>query len=75
MTAREQLQLAAEHGHELSVIERRRPDFPEAPPKYWVTCTCGYTSAARRSRSALNSAMAIHLARAIAGDSRAVNGG
>lgn len=66
MTAREQLQLAAERGHELSVVERTRPDFPDAPPKYFVTCKCGYAAAARRSRSAANSVMAWHLGQVIA---------
>ena len=77
MTAKEQLLLAREQGHELSIVERTRDDFPEAPPKYWLHCTCGYSSTARRSRSALNGLMAWHLGKAIsdAFESRSVNGG
>lgn len=65
MTAREQLLAAREQGHVLSVEVRTRPDFPDAPPKWFVSCSCGYQAAARRSRSAANGAMAVHLAKAI----------
>lgn len=68
MTAREQLLAARDRGHELSVETRVREDFPDALPKYWVVCTCGYRSRARRSRSALNSAMIVHLGKAISED-------
>lgn len=74
-TAREQLLLAREMGHELSIEERSRDDFPEALPKYWLHCTCGYRSTSRRSRSALNGTMAWHLGKAISAGLDRVNGG
>lgn len=74
-TAREQLELARAHGHELSVDSRIREDHPEAPPKFWVACTCGYRSTAKRSVSATNSTMIWHLGKAISGiDPRAAAG-
>ena len=69
MTAREQLLAARDRGHELRIVTHSREDFPEAPPKFWVECTCGYRSTARRSRSAVNSTMAWHLGKAISEDS------
>lgn len=66
MTAKEQLLLAREAGHELSVSSRVNSDHPDAPPKFWIHCTCGYESNARRSMKAVNAALAMHLARAIA---------
>lgn len=66
MTAKEQLLLAREHGHELSVLTRTRPDFPDAPPKYFVTCTCGYKGkAAARSKVGANFYLAGHLGKVI----------
>jgi hypothetical protein len=67
MTAREQLQLAQEMGHELRVETRGPwPEHGDPNPKYVIACTCGWRSTARRSRSAANGAMAWHLGRAIA---------
>jgi hypothetical protein len=66
MTAREQLLRAREAGHELFVDESANPNFPDAPTKYWLNCTCGYRSTARRSRAALNQVMTWHLGKAIA---------
>lgn len=68
MTAREQLLAARERGHELSVESTIREDLPDALPKFWVICTCGYRSTARRSVSATNSTMAWHLGKAISED-------
>ena len=73
-TAREQLLLAREMGHVLSVETRTNPAYPDAPPKTWVACSCGYRSTARRSRSAVNSTMAWHLGKAIAEGLDRVNG-
>ncbi len=60
MTAKEQLQAARELGHEFTVVTR---DFPErgVPSKYYVTCTCGYESAVRRSRAGASSGMIRHM--------------
>lgn len=63
-TAREQLLMAREMGHELSIEHGTR-----------VVCTCGYRSTTRRSRSALNSTMAWHLGKAISEGLDRVNGG
>jgi hypothetical protein len=62
-TAREQLLLAHELGHDLSIELDTR-----------VVCTCGYRSTTRRSKSALNGTMAWHLSRAIADGLDRVNG-
>lgn len=62
-TAKEQLLLARQLGHELSIEHGQR-----------VVCTCGYRSTMRLSRSALNGAMAWHLGRAIADGLDRVNG-
>jgi hypothetical protein len=74
MTAREQLLRAQELGHELSVLTRTNSDYPDAPPKYWLRCTCGYSSTARRSKSALNGTMAWHLGKALSEPAGHVNG-
>lgn len=66
LTAREQLFIAREHGHQLSIFERVNKDHLDAPPKWWVHCTCGWQSTARRSKSAVNGAMAWHLGKIIA---------
>lgn len=65
MTAREQLLLAHDLGHDLTVDTRIREDFPDAPPKFWVSCTCGYKSTVRRSYVACNGVLAWHLGKAI----------
>ena len=62
-TAREQLLLAHELGHDLRVEDEIR-----------IVCTCGYRSTARRSRSALNSTMVWHLGKAITEGLDRVNG-
>ncbi len=66
MTAKEQLLAARELGHELAVTTRIREDFPDAPPKMWIRCTCGYESTPRRSIKAVNATMAWHLGKALA---------
>ncbi len=69
MTAREQLLAARDRGHELSVIQRGPwPEHGDPNPKWVVSCTCGYQSRSRRSKSAVNSAMVIHLGKAISED-------
>jgi hypothetical protein len=68
MTAREQLLLAREHGHEL-MIETRGPwpEHGDPHPKYYVSCTCGWHARTQsRSRKAANAYMAVHLGKAIA---------
>ena len=72
--AREQLLLARELGHVLTVETKTNPDYPDAPSKTWVTCSCGYRSTARRSRSAVNSTLAWHLGKAIGEGLDQVNG-
>ena len=62
-TAVEQLQLARELGHELSIEHGQR-----------VVCTCGYRSTMRLSRSALNATLAWHLGKAIGEGLDQVNG-
>ena len=73
-TAREQLLLARQMGHELSVETRSNPEYPDAPSKTWVSCSCGYRSTARRSKAAVNSTLAWHLGKAIAEGLDQVNG-
>lgn len=68
MTAREQLLAARERGHELTVESTLRDDQPNSQPKFWVVCTCGYRSTARRSVAATNSTMIWHLGKAISED-------
>lgn len=58
MTAKEQLLLAREHGHELYVETRGE--------KSWVGCSCGYRSVARRSKSAVNGTLAWHMSNVLA---------
>ena len=60
LTAAEQLQLAHERGHDLTIDIRGE--------KFWVVCTCGYRSTSRRSRSAVNSTMAWHLGKVLSAD-------
>ena len=74
-SAREQLLRARQLGHELTIETRTNPEHPEALPKTWVVCSCGYRSTARRSRSAVNSTMAWHLGKAISEGLDRVNGG
>ena len=73
-TAREQLLLARQMGHELSVETRSNPEYPNAPSKTWVSCSCGYRSTARRSKTAVNSTLAWHLVKAFAEGLDQVNG-
>ena len=63
MNAREQLELARAHGHELWIEHGTR-----------VCCSCGYRSTTRRTRSALNATMAWHLGNAISEALDVVNG-
>lgn len=66
MTARDQLRLAAEAGHEIYVRETGPwPEHGDPHPKLWIECTCGWKSTARRSRKAANGTMAWHLGKAI----------
>lgn len=68
LTAKEQLLLARDAGHELSVSKHVNPDHLDAPPKWRIYCTCGYESNARRSLKAVNASMALHLSRVIANE-------
>jgi len=66
LTAREQLQLAQEAGHELYVQERGPwPELGDPHPKFYVKCTCGWEGRVVRSRKALNSTMVSHLIKAV----------
>ncbi len=64
MTAKEQLETARELGHELSVLRR---DFPEwnVPPKFFLTCTCGYKATAKRSQKALAGVLIWHVGKVL----------
>jgi hypothetical protein len=64
-SAKEQLRQALELGHEPSVVKRVRKDFPDAPPKYWLKCSCGYESTARRSEKALAGVLIWHMGKAL----------
>lgn len=67
LTAAEQLLAAQEAGHELTVKQTGPwPELGDPHAKYWVVCSCGYRSAVRRTRAATNSAMALHLGKALA---------
>lgn len=67
MSAREQLLLAHERGHDLEVHQRGPwPELGDPHPKYYLRCSCGYVAATRRSKKALNSAMVWHLGKVIA---------
>ena len=63
-SAREQLLLARQLGHELTILHGTQ-----------VVCSCGYKSTTRRTKAALNSTMAWHLGKAIAEGLDRVNGG
>jgi hypothetical protein len=66
LTAREQLLRARDLGHELSVHEAGPwPEYGDPHPKYWLRCSCGYESTARRSRKALSGTMAWHLGKVL----------
>jgi len=65
LTAKEQLEAARKLGHELSIVRRDREDFPDAPPKFWLRCTCGYESTARRSEKATVGALVWHLGKVL----------
>ncbi len=60
MTAKQQLEAARRLGHELTITSSDR----EA--KWWIVCSCGYESVARRSVKAVNGTMAWHLGKALA---------
>ena len=66
MTAKEQLLLAQQAGHELSVVTRTFPEHPEAPPKFYVSCTCGWQGKVVRSYRAASGSMAWHLGKVLA---------
>lgn len=69
MTAREQLLEAQRLGHVLSV--RRRDLGDKMPPKFWLDCTCGYSSTARRSEKALMGTLIWHVGKVLGeGDTR-----
>ena len=78
MTARQQLEIARAHGHTLQVEKRGPwPEHGDPHPKWYVSCTCGWTGRAVRSEKALNGTMVWHLSKAIADavSSDRVNGG
>lgn len=64
-SAKEQLRQALELGHEPSIVRRDFPDHPGAPPKFWLRCTCGYESTARRSEKAALSTIVWHLGKVL----------
>lgn len=67
MTAKEQLLRARELGHELRIEAAGPwPEHGDPNPKYWIECTCGYRSTARRSRSAAGGVLAWHLGKVLA---------
>jgi len=66
LSAKEQLRQALELGHELSIVTRTNADFPDAPPKFWLHCTCGYSSTAHRSKKAVSATMIWHLGKVLA---------
>lgn len=65
MTAKDQLLRARELGHELTVLTRHHNGSAE-PVKYWLKCTCGYSSTARRTKAQVNGVMVWHLGNVIA---------
>lgn len=64
-SAKEQLLQAKELGHELSVARRDFDHHPDAPPKFWLECTCGYRSTARRSEKAVLGTLVWHLGKVL----------
>lgn len=66
---------AKELGHEPDV---KRRDFPEydAPPKFYMTCTCGYQAVVRRTEKTALEAVVFHLGKVVgeADGFRGING-
>lgn len=48
-------------GHAFDVRRRDFPDRPGVPPKLYLTCSCGYVAAVRRTERAVVEAGAAHL--------------
>jgi hypothetical protein len=65
LTAKEQLLEAKRLGHELSVVRRDFPEFPDAPPKFRLTCTCGYESRQMRSEKATLGTLIWHVGKVL----------
>ena len=66
-------------GHTMRLEHRPPPDdAPRGFHKYWVVCSCGYTSTARRAPAAAISTVAWHAGNVLgeaAAESDRVNGG
>lgn len=55
---------ARELGHELQVDRRDFPEF-DAPPKFYVSCSCGYRAIVRRTEKTALEAAVFHLGKAV----------
>lgn len=64
INVKEQLLEAQQLGHELSVEEKHFPEH-NAPPKFWLICSCGYRSTAKRSKKALAGTITWHLGKVL----------
>lgn len=65
MSAKEQLRQALELGHEPFLDRRTFPDYPEAPPKIRLRCSCGYESTWKRSEKAAMGSLVWHLGKVL----------
>jgi hypothetical protein len=67
MTAREQLLLAKESGHQLQVETRGPwPELGDPNPKFYVSCSCGWEGRVVRSAVAMKASLGWHLGKAVA---------
>jgi len=55
-------------GHDMRIEYRPAPAHIDAPPKFWVVCSCGYSSTQRRSVKALRETLFHHATKALEAD-------